>query len=123
MMWLAVALIVVVLLGAGLFWWQHRTLRALEARLANGRIDASHLDLLQRQISALQRDVQRLGGRVGESTGRVPQTTASEVISPYNQAIDLARHGLSASEVASQCGISRSEAELIVSLYRNSSAR
>jgi hypothetical protein len=30
----------------------------------------------------------------------------------------MARQGLSASEVASGCGISRGEAELIVALYR-----
>jgi transcriptional regulator with XRE-family HTH domain len=43
-----------------------------------------------------------------------------EGASPYNQAIELFKRGFSAAEVAERCGISRSEAELILSLYRNS---
>lgn len=37
---------------------------------------------------------------------------------PYRRAIELARSGVPAAEVAQACGISRSEAELIVALYR-----
>lgn len=37
---------------------------------------------------------------------------------PYRRAIELARSGVAAAEVAQACGISRSEAELIVALYR-----
>nr|WP_283773076.1 DUF2802 domain-containing protein [Craterilacuibacter sp. RT1T] len=86
---------------------------------------------MQAQITRLQRDLHSLSTPqpIAESP---PQTTeplrrrndpplSSELSSPYNQAIELARHGLSAGEVAERCGISRSEAELIVSLYRNSS--
>jgi hypothetical protein len=39
-------------------------------------------------------------------------------VSPYNLAIQMARKGASANDVASGCGISRGEAELIVALYR-----
>ena len=75
-----------------------------------------YLDQLQQQISDLQRDLARVVAR------QEKQHLPSEPdISPYNQAIEMIRQGMSAHEVASRCGISRSEAELIVSLYRNSS--
>ena len=40
---------------------------------------------------------------------------------PYGHAIGMAREGRAVAEVASDCGISRGEAELIVALYRSSS--
>ncbi|OWY37904.1 hypothetical protein CEK28_14740 [Xenophilus sp. AP218F] len=85
-------------------------------RLENKRdsLTTMYLDQQQQQISALQRDVARLQARLEHQAQPEPG------LSPYNQAIEMIRQGLSASEVASRCGISRSEAELIVSLYRNS---
>lgn len=101
------------------------------------RVADSHQIELQAQITRLQKDLHSLGLRELVADARVatppsppvPQQRRSDVFaagpvsesSPYNQAIELARHGLSAGEVAERCGISRSEAELIVSLYRNSS--
>ena len=61
---------------------------------------------LRKQVSRLESEVEKL---------RSAGTPAS---SPYNQAIQLARQGSSAAEVASTGGISRGEAELIVALYR-----
>jgi len=69
---------------------------------------------LGKQVSRLQADLDRL--RAGTRTGA--SGTAAPGASPYNQAIHLARQGASAGEVASGCGISRGEAELIVALYR-----
>ena len=40
------------------------------------------------------------------------------VLSPYAQATQLARQGLSATELCARCGISRGEAELIVALHQ-----
>ncbi|MDF0604212.1 DUF2802 domain-containing protein [Neisseriaceae bacterium TC5R-5] len=88
-------------------------------RLENERdgLTSMYLDQQQRQISALQRDLSRLQTRLDQQT-----QTGDGDLSPYNQAIEMIRQGLTALEVASRCGISRSEAELIVSLYRNNSS-
>ncbi|UTH76716.1 DUF2802 domain-containing protein [Chromobacterium sp. IIBBL 290-4] len=77
-------------------------------------LTSMYLDQQQQQISALQRDVARLQSKLEH------HAQPESGLSPYNQAIEMIRQGLTASEVASRCGISRSEAELIVSLYRNS---
>jgi hypothetical protein len=61
---------------------------------------------LRKQVGRLQSEVEKL------------RSLGLPASSPYNQAIQMARQGLSASEVASGCGISRGEAELIVALYR-----
>ncbi|WP_434632948.1 DUF2802 domain-containing protein [Chromobacterium sp. CV08] len=102
-LWLALAAAGVYLFGR---------LRRLEGK--RDSLTALYLDQQQQQISALQRDVARLQSRFEH------QAQGESGLSPYNQAIEMIRQGLTASEVASRCGISRSEAELIVSLYRNS---
>ncbi|MCL6261821.1 DUF2802 domain-containing protein [Craterilacuibacter sp. RT1T] len=120
--WLLLACLSVAVAALG---WQVYRLRSAV------RVADTHQIELQAQITRLQRDLHSLSTPqpIAESP---PQTTeplrrrndpplSSELSSPYNQAIELARHGLSAGEVAERCGISRSEAELIVSLYRNSS--
>ncbi|MCW3480604.1 DUF2802 domain-containing protein [Neisseriaceae bacterium JH1-16] len=116
---------VALLVSLGLAVWVFRTLRGIQ--------HAGQLDSLQRQISHLQRDlhalseeVQALSAKATQPVARTGKTVMSVPVSssdsPYNHAIDLVRLGLSASEVASRCGISHSEAELIASLYRNSPA-
>lgn len=61
---------------------------------------------LRKQIAHLRAEVDKLQAARGAS------------VSPYNLAIQMARQGAGAGEVASGCGISRGEAELIVALYR-----
>jgi hypothetical protein len=61
---------------------------------------------LRNQVVRLQREVEKL------------QAAPAPSVSPYNLAIQMARKGASANDVASGCGISRGEAELIVALYR-----
>jgi len=104
-----------VLLGlvaaCGYLYWQ---LRLLENR--RDKLTALYLDQQQQQISTLQRDFARLLARLEQQKQNEPA-----VLSPYNQAIEMIKQGIPASEVATQCGISRSEAELIISLYRNNS--
>ncbi len=86
-------------------------------------IEQTYLDLQQRQLTALQRDVKHLSLRLeqyeaqGEANLSVPENKIPQA-TPYNQAIEFAKQGVLAGEIAQQCGISRSEAELIVSLYR-----
>lgn len=105
-----------------LAWYFNRRLRQLEHE--GDRVTALYIEQLQHQISVQQRDLRHLAERferqqkvspVSEPAAVVPET------SPYNQAIELIRQGASAADVSLRCGISRSEAELILSLYRNNS--
>lgn len=72
----------------------------------------NEIGLLREQLSALQEQVEQ--GRQAQSEHAMPQ-------SPYGQAIQLARQGVDAGEVAANCGISRGEAELIVAMHRGKS--
>lgn len=71
------------------------------------------LNAVSLEIAELRSQVARLQGELDRLKSATPSA-----VSPYNQAIQMARQGLSASEVSSRCGISRGEAELIVALYR-----
>lgn len=88
----------------GLKSWRQDDDTGTHTRLLNG---------LSLEIGELRKQVARLHGEVERLKSATPPA-----VSPYNQAIQMARQGLSASEVASGCGISRGEAELIVALYR-----
>jgi Protein of unknown function (DUF2802) len=70
-------------------------------------------DGLTREVGELRKQVARLQSEVDKL-----RATPSGSVSPYNLAIQMARQGASANDVASGCGISRGEAELIVALYR-----
>lgn len=111
---LVIVLTAVALILAGLVLWQHRQIRML-------KVNAVYLDALQQQISRLQADMHQLAERVESPRRSSSQMEMSLASTPYNQAIELVKQGLSANDVAERCGISRSEAELIVSLYRNNS--
>ena len=75
--------------------------------------DTQVLNSLSQELGELRRQVVSLQAELDKLRSTTPPS-----VSPYNQAIQMARQGLSASEVASGCGISRGEAELIVALYR-----
>ena len=75
--------------------------------------DSQALNGMSLEIAELRKQVGRLQSEVEKL-----RSLGLPASSPYNQAIQMARQGLSASEVASGCGISRGEAELIVALYR-----
>lgn len=92
----------------------HRRLKKLERD--KDRMTVLYIEQLQRQISAQQRDLYHLADKI-EQHMKNKLGTAEEP-SPYNQAIELIKEGVDAAEVATRCGISRSEAELIFSLYR-----
>ncbi len=68
---------------------------------------AQEMDDLKEHLATLKAEVRHL-------------KTLKPAISPYNQALHMAKQGYAAGEVASSCGISRGEAELIIALYRKS---
>jgi len=82
-------------------------------RPAKAGADQRAVDSLTREVGELRKQVARLQGEVDKL-----RTTPAGSVSPYNLAIQMARQGASANDVASGCGISRGEAELIVALYR-----
>ncbi|MEC5208889.1 hypothetical protein QF022_003845 [Vogesella perlucida] len=118
-------LFLIVVLQSGILFWLWRRIDMIESER---RVEASTFDHLQKQISLLQRSLQDVAQQPASSSvapaPRMPQRqqpmASVEGASPYNQAIELFKRGFSAAEVAERCGISRSEAELILSLYRNS---
>lgn len=96
-------------------------------KIAYLEFSQQHMEELQRQISHLQRSLQDVA-LIAQQQLQIPRAqrsgqplASSEGASPYNQAIELFKRGFSPADVAERCGISRSEAELILSLYRNSS--
>jgi len=89
-----------------------RWLRRKQEALAN--VERRAVDELTREVADLRKQVTRLQGEVE----RLKSAPAAASVSPYNLAIQMARQGASANDVASGCGISRGEAELIVALYR-----
>ena len=95
----------------------HRRLRRVEQ--SEDHVTELYIEQLQHQISVLQRDLLKLAERLEQQQARPPE--ANPTVSPYKQAIELISQGMGAADVAARCGISRSEAELILSLYRNNS--
>lgn len=90
--------------------WSGRTRRwaagssTAEQRLVNNL--TLEIGELRRHVARMQAEIEQL-----KSASLKPQ-------SPYTHAIQMAREGRSAAEVASTCGISRGEAELILALHR-----
>ena len=73
---------------------------------------------LQQDLAALRAELIQLATRVEVMAKTPVKTTTGDNESPYSQAIKLAQQGLDSNAVASGCGISRGEAELIVAIYR-----
>lgn len=71
---------------------------------------------LREEIAELKRQVGELRSEIAALKTAPPAREAAPT--PYAQAIQLAKGGGQAAEVAARCGISRGEAELIVALYR-----
>lgn len=93
--------------------WSGRPGARLGTRGANTSAEPRAIDGLTREVGELRKQVARLQGEVERL-----QAAPAPSVSPYNLAIQMARQGSNASDVASGCGISRGEAELIVALYR-----
>lgn len=98
--------------GALLVLWRRPLKRSVTPvrQSQNALITATltqEIDELKERMAALKAEVQSL-------------KTSKATVSPYNQALHMAKQGYGVGDVASQCGISRGEAELIIALYRRS---
>lgn len=82
-----------------------RWLRLIQQQHANAELRA--------EIEALHQRIQALEARTPAVADATPMPTPS----PYHRSIQLAQQGRSAAQIAESCGISRGEAELIVSLH------
>jgi hypothetical protein len=86
--------------------------RSFFSRDRNDKAQSSEVQSLRTDLQVLQEQVEKLQVELDD----MKQAHAS---TPYGKAIELAQQGLNAAHVASNCGISRGEAELIVALYRS----
>ena len=84
--------------------------------LAFGRDKAEQSQL--NEIRTLRSDCEALREQLGKLQGEVDELKQVQASTPYSQSIKLAQQGQDAAKIAASCGISRSEAELIVALHR-----
>lgn len=77
----------------------------------------AEVDLLKDHIAALHRELDGLRAEDDEAEETTEQRDAETA---YTKAIKLANQGVDPNTLATQCGISRGEADLIVALYRAS---
>lgn len=77
-----------------------------------------------RELHELRKEVVELKDRLAKLEAAAPVAAAvreANVATPYSRAFSLAKEGLDVGQVASTCGISRAEAELIVAMQRGGS--
>ncbi len=76
------------------------------------RRETAELSALQDQVAAMEKRLALLekSGLVADSMDNEAPTT------PYGKAFTLAKQGMDVAQVATACGISRAEAELIVAM-------
>ncbi len=92
----------------------------LLARRRSGK-NSGELRGLSDKINELQVELAALRNRIDvlENHGHQPQETkAGEGNATYDYAVQYARQGMIAPEIAARCGISQDEAALIVALHR-----
>lgn len=73
----------------------------------------AELTRLREELAALRQRLDAVESRLAATATERPEEDT-----PYSRAVRLAREGLTAQELASRCGISRGEAELIIALNR-----
>jgi len=93
----------------------------LVMRTSGGLRKPRWLDLIKekRAETELRHDLEALAARVEKLEALLkPVENSMEAGSPYNRAILLAQQGAEAGRLVDECGISRGEAELIVSMQQ-----
>ncbi|HEX5394284.1 MAG TPA: DUF2802 domain-containing protein [Rhodocyclaceae bacterium] len=74
-----------------------------------------------RELQLLQEEVRVLQQTQADMRDEIEQLKAARNVSPlYNEALNMAQHGLNAEGIASRCGISIAEAELVAALANKS---
>lgn len=73
----------------------------------------SEVARLRDEVAGMRQRLEILEARIESA-----QSDKAAEDTPYGRAVRLAREGVSAQELASRCGISRGEAELIIALNR-----
>lgn len=76
--------------------------------------DTQEIDKLSAEVAALQRRLDELESRLGVAESPNPESAHNA----YDYAIQYARQGMIAPDIAARCGISRDEAALIVAMHR-----
>lgn len=77
----------------------------------------NELAQMREELDALRGELAALRGELRQELGQV---RASQTVSPlYSDAMQMAVNGYGAEIIAERCGISRAEAELVVSLVNN----
>lgn len=99
-----------------------RLLRALRLRRGDASLRYA-IEELEDRIAALeahfddQTVVEESIPTVSKSPEKPSMSVPAPTASPYMRAIQMAKQGLDADAVAAVCGISRSEAELIIAMH------
>jgi cell division protein FtsB len=70
------------------------------------------------EMAALRNEVDQLRARADKLQEEIESLRTPQPATPYSQAIQMALTGRDADSIASRCGISRGEAELIVALNK-----
>lgn len=89
-----------------IYWLNRRRRREMQAG------DAER-EALRAEMEMLREENARLRSAFAKPVDERP------TISPYSRAIEMARNGDEINSIASVCGITRGEAELIVALHRS----
>jgi len=107
---IVVALILAVYIAEMLF-----LMRTGEGVLRRRRVPEQRND----ELLQIRNDVADLNTRIVALEGYIQQLQAESDTesTPYSRAIQMARQGRDASRISESCGISRGEAELIISMH------
>ena len=83
----------------------------------------AHALAQNREVQSLELEMARLQEQVNRLQSEIEKMKALQAaVTPYTNAIQMAEQGLNVSDVASRCGISRGEAELIIAMHHSQSS-
>ncbi len=88
--------------------------KSIGLRFWRRRAENRELAELKNRLATLEIRLARL-----EESGDSADTVGEVASNSYGKAFSLAKQGMDVTQVAATCGISRSEAELIVAMQRN----